>query len=638
MADHPHTDPEKPVLVQETYIYPQRTYDQDLAHHDPWVENLFADLGADTITTRGGPSRRNHVPSDTSSVSSADTEPEGPLEPARSGSVHSPAARIRTGATAQTNTSTWSRPPDFEVTFDNENPDPTNPREWPLWYRMWTLFVVSYSTWVIVLYSTSYTATIRGLEAEFHEPSDTITTLGVTTYLLGLAAGSLVCAPMSELFGRRPVYIVCLAISTVLILPCAMATSLTEIIVVRFFGALFGSVMVTNGAGTVTDIATEDNRALYMSLWSIAPLNGPVTGPLIGGFIYEYMGWRWDNWIVMVLTGAAAVLVVTVKETYAPVVLKQKAAKRRKDAKDERYWCVYEELQRPVWDMIKTNMSRPFTLSFREPILWFFNVWISVVYGILYLVSWSRPTLSFGTGGTILTGLTQCFVAYPIVFQEHRGWGPGVTGLSFAGIGIGTMLAIMLEPVWRRIINSHPHEAETGRVAPEASASIMSLGAVLAPIGQLVFAWTCLPVTIHWAVPIAFGIPFGVGNTLCFIYGTSYLAGAYGFYAASALAGNAVMRSVFGAMLPLAGPTMYAKLTPQWAGTLLGLLELVLVPIPIVFYKYGDRIRAKSPVIGEMRAEMAKQAKKRARQQQQRRRQPQEEEVVEVDKDVEKGR
>lgn len=141
----------------------------------------------------------------------------------------------------------------------------------------------------------------------------------------------------------------------------------------------------------------------------------------------------------------------------------------------------------------------------------------------------------------------------------------------------------------------------------------MSIGAILTPIGQLVFSWTCLPTSIHYIVPIAFGIPFGMGNTLCFIYGTNYLAGAYGYYAASALAGNAVMRSIFGATLPLAGPSMYAALTPQWAGTLLGLMEVVLIPIPFVFYKYGDRIRAKSPVIKQMREEQAKNDKKRAR-------------------------
>lgn len=105
-------------------------------------------------------------------------------------------------------------------------------------------------------------------------------------------------------------------------------------------------------------------------------------------------------------------------------------------------------------------------------------------------------------------------MAYPIVFSENRGWSPGLSGLAFVGIGIGTMIAIVCEPLLRRLINSHPKDPETGRVAPEASASVMAIGAVLTPIGQLVFSWTCLPTTIHWAIPIAFGIPFGCGNTV----------------------------------------------------------------------------------------------------------------------------
>ncbi|KAJ4405433.1 hypothetical protein N0V82_010319 [Gnomoniopsis sp. IMI 355080] len=538
-------------------------------------------------TTRSRPRSR------ATSTSSTDTDPLEPLQIALSGSQlgGEPVSRMRTGATGATTTSTWSRPPDFEVTFDDDKPDPLNPKDWPTWYRMYVIFVVSYSTWVIVLYSTSYTAAIPGLMATFHEGSEVIATLGVTTYLMGLATGSLIVAPMSELFGRRPVYLICMAISMLLILPCALATSLTEIIVVRFFGALFGAVMICNAAGTVADISTEDDRAKYMSLWSIAPLNGPVTGPLIGGFVYQYLGWRWDMWLVLILAGVANVLMFTVKETYIPAILKDKSAKLRKEHDDDRYWCEYDDAVRSTAELMKINLSRPFVLSATEPILWFFNIWISVIYGILYL----------------------CFVAYPIVFADTRGWSPGDTGLSFLGIGIGTLIAIFLEPVWRKIINSHPKDPTTGRVAPEASASIMTIGAILTPIGQLVFSWTCLPITIHYAVPIAFGIPFGMGNTLCFIYGTNYLAGAYGYYAASALAGNAVMRSLFGATLPLAGPSMYAKLTPQWAGTLLGLMEVVLIPIPFVFYKYGERIRAKSPVIREMREEQAKNDRKRAR-------------------------
>lgn len=129
--------------------------------------------------------------------------------------------------------STASRPPDFEVTFEPD--DPEDPRNWPLWYRAYVLVVLSYTCWVIVLYSTSYTSSIPGLEVEFGV-NTSVATLGLTTYLLGLAAGSLVAAPLSEIFGRHPVYLVSATVSALLILPCALATSLTQMIVVRFFG------------------------------------------------------------------------------------------------------------------------------------------------------------------------------------------------------------------------------------------------------------------------------------------------------------------------------------------------------------------------------------------------------------------
>ena len=105
-----------------------------------------------------------------------------------------------------------------------------------------------------------------------------------------------------------------------------------------------------------------------------------------------------------------------------------------------------------------------------------------------------------------------------------------------------------------------------------------------------------------------------MGNTLAFIYSSNYLAGSYGIYAASAFVGNAVIRSVVGGTLPLAGPAMYKALTPQWAGTLLGLLEVCLIPIPLIFYRYGAKIRAKSKVIRQMKEDQEKNDNRRAKQ------------------------
>lgn len=132
--------------------------------------------------------------------------------------------------------------------------------------------------------------------------------------------------------------------------------------------------MISNSPGTVVDLSQPEYLALTMSLWSIAPLNGPSLGGIIGGFVFQYLGWRWSNWLVLILGGVAIACMATVKETYAPQVLKQKAARLRKETGDDRWWCQYE-VKMPTSQLIKTNLSRPFILFATEPILWFLNAW-----------------------------------------------------------------------------------------------------------------------------------------------------------------------------------------------------------------------------------------------------------------------
>lgn len=141
--------------------------------------------------------------------------------------------------------------------------------------------------------------------------------------------------------------------------------------------------------------------------------------------------------------------------------------------------------------------------------------------------------------------------------------------------------------------------------------SIVCIAAILCPIGELWFAWTCVPASIHWAIPIAAGIPFGAGNTAVFIYASNYLVHSYGIYAASAMAGNSLIRSLLGGTLPLAGQAMYQKLGANWAGTFLGILEIIIIPIPFVFYRYGAKIRMKSGLIRSMREDQERAQKKR---------------------------
>lgn len=181
--------------------------------------------------------RNSH--SSSSSSDSRDSNPLSPLERALTPDLSTEADQKHRPTLTQTQTgasvaTTGSRIPSFEVDFTENDPD--DPRNWPLWYRGMITFAVSFATLVVVMYSTSYTSSMPGMMKEFGINSEPVATLGVTMYLIGLAVGSLILAPLSEIYGRRPVYIGALAVFCLLVLPCALATSLSEVLVVRFFG------------------------------------------------------------------------------------------------------------------------------------------------------------------------------------------------------------------------------------------------------------------------------------------------------------------------------------------------------------------------------------------------------------------
>jgi hypothetical protein len=87
--------------------------------------------------------------------------------------------------------------------------------------------------------------------------------------------------------------------------------------------------------------------------------------------------------------------------------------------------------------------------------------------------------------------------------------------------------------------------------------------------------------------------PFGFGMVLVFLGCMNYLIDAYTIYAASVLAANSVLRSIFGAVFPLFTTYMFRRLGVHWASSVPAFLALACTPFPFIFYKYGESIRLK---------------------------------------------
>lgn len=302
-----------------------------------------------------------------------------------------------------------------------------------------------------------------------------------------------------------------------------------------------------------------------------------MTGPIAGGFLGEAAGWRWVQGMIAIFNGVFWIIsTVTYPETYIPVLLKQRAAALSKMT-GKVYISKLEAGQpsRTVAQQFKTALSRPLVLLFREPIVLFTSIYMAIIYGTLYL----------------------CFAAFPIVFQLGRGWSPGIGGLAFCGLAVGMTLAVIGNIVdnkrYARVAAAHG-----GMAPPEARLPAAMVGSVLIPVGMFWFAWTNGP-DVHWAVPIIGSGVFGAGIVLIFLSLMTYLVDSYVIFAASVLAANSVLRSLFGAAFPLFTTYMYQDLGVHWASSIPAFLAVACIPCPFIFYKYGAQIRMKCEFASE---------------------------------------
>lgn len=186
----------------------------------------------------------------------------------------------------------------FEVAFEHGNADPWNPRSMPT-ARKWLITALASSgSFCVTCASSIYTSTYSQMTAELG-CSRLVATLGLSTFVLGIALGPM-WSPLSEFYGRRPIYLAAFFAFTVWIVPCAVADSIAPIIVARFFQGLSGSAFLSVSGGTVSDLFTPDRMHHPLTLFTAAPFLGPSIGPLIGGFINSNVNWRWTHYVMII--------------------------------------------------------------------------------------------------------------------------------------------------------------------------------------------------------------------------------------------------------------------------------------------------------------------------------------------------
>lgn len=165
----------------------------------------------------------------------------------------------------------------------------------------------------------------------------------------------------------------------------------------------------------------------------------------------------------------------------------------------------------------------------------------------------------------------------------------GETGLAYLGMGVGFTSGQLTTS---RFLDWYckRQRALHGANRPEDRLPPLIMSVCLIPIGFFWYGWTA-EAHAHWILPIIGTAFIGAGMFYSFVAIQVYLIDAYTVYAASALAANTVVRSIFGATIPLAAPVMYDRLGLGWGNSVLALIGVTFVPFALILIKFGERIR-----------------------------------------------
>jgi len=448
--------------------------------------------------------------------------------------------------------------------------DPENPKNWSKGYKWYVTMVVAITCFVVAFNSAVITADIDGVARTFNV-SETVALLTITVFVIGFGVGPMVFAPLSEVLGRRPIYASTLLLAVIFIIPGAVAQNIETLLITRLIDGIAFSAPMTLVGGTLADLWRTEERGVPMAAFSAAPFVGPAIGPLVGGFIADNLGWRWLYWIQLILSGAVYVLITfTVPETYAPKILAQRAAKLRKETGDDKFVTEQDIDKRPLAQRLQIFLLRPFQLLFQELIVFLISIYMSVLYGLLYIF----------------------FVAYIIIYTEGKHYSPSITGLMFIPIAVGVVSSAACAP----LVNKHYLKLAAkydGNPPAEVRLVPMMVSCWFIPIGLFIFAWTSAP-EVSWVGPALGGFPVGFGFIFLYNSANNYLVDSYQHQAASALAAKTCIRSFWGASVVLFTIPMYHRLGYQWAGTLLAFIGLACCGIPFLFYFKGAEIRKRS--------------------------------------------
>lgn len=365
---------------------------------------------------------------------------------------------------------------------------------------------------------------------------------------LGLAAGPLFWSSLSDIYGRRIIFIIGTIISFAATIGAAKPGNYSGYMAARFFQGFGVSPAATVGMAVVGDLFFEYERGQKLGLWVLAIDSGLLVGPIIGGFI-DLVSAAWIQWLTAILFAVllALELAFMTETLYPRHFMLNRVGPTTTDI---------EKSPPPTTTTTNTSdLKRTTTLPYlnihplpgmRQPAPW------SSLTRFLQTFRYPVPVLSIGIYcfawyWWILSIITMLPAAYP-------SYAPQIQGLLFLGLLLGTLFSeILCSGRLSDSIVARLAKKNGGLRVPEMRLWLAYPAALLSAVGLIVWGIS-VDRAYHWMVGqvafFLFAAGIQMGNTVV----TSYVVDSYPLQSMSVITFYSVFLNLSAFINPVSFP------------------------------------------------------------------------------------
>ncbi|KAK2616690.1 hypothetical protein QQS21_000302 [Conoideocrella luteorostrata] len=452
------------------------------------------------------------------------------------------------------------------------------PRDWPR-SRRWIATLILSSFAFLQPLSETMLAPVEGQishDLNINKSHDWL--LVNSLILIGVGLAPLVLAPLSEVYGRKPILVYGTIYFIVWNTACGGSQTLVQILVLRLLSGFGASGADSIAGGFMNDLWKAEERGKAFAVFMAAPLLGPGLGPICGAFIAEGISWRWVFFITSIACAVVTVVAMAfLRETYEPRI---RQLDQRRKAKADESSSVSAPATLPnqqnashyFVSLTCENLQRPVRMLATQLIVQILAAYMALLYGTMFLF----------------------LFMYPRMWQDQYGQSVRTGSLNYISFAIGLIVGVNMSGFLndRIYIVLKARNNDVGE--PEFRVPTMVIGTALVPIGLLWWGWTG-EARLHWILPNIGCLLFAMGVYICSSCVSVYTIDTYGQYAASAISTNLVARSITAAFFPLFAPYLFDALHFGLGATVLaGVFALLGTMAVTILWAYGKTLRARA--------------------------------------------